>query len=49
MAVCIECERCQSKFILFTDDDPELMQGICVNCQNESDTEKPLTFKAVEE
>lgn len=37
-----ECERCAGKWLIETDVEPE---GVCRDCRNDSDTEKPLTFR----
>jgi len=40
-----ECERCAGKWLMETDVEPDLLEGICWNCQSDSDTEKLLTFR----
>ena len=40
-----ECERCAGKWLIETNVEPDLLEGVCQDRQNESDTEKPLTFR----
>jgi hypothetical protein len=38
------CERCGGVWNVRRDRNPMLMEGVCLECQDESDTEKPLAF-----
>jgi hypothetical protein len=38
------CERCHGLWNVPDEEQPSLLQGVCLSCQAESDTEKPLTF-----
>lgn len=46
MNVIAECERCGNSWLIKTDVAVGLLEGICVECQADSDVEKPLTFRA---
>jgi hypothetical protein len=43
--VVAECERCGGKWLIEAGVEPGLLQGMCNDCQNESDVERPLTFR----
>jgi hypothetical protein len=47
MAVLAECERCGGTWQVIGGLDPEILEGACMDCQEESDVEKPLTFRRV--
>jgi hypothetical protein len=38
------CERCAGVWHVQKDRNPMLMEGSCMDCQNDSDSEKPLVF-----
>jgi hypothetical protein len=42
-----ECERCAGKWRVPTAGqvDPKLLEGVCMECQADSDVERPLTFR----
>ena len=40
-----ECERCADEWLIETNVEPDLLEGVCQDCQNDSDTEKSLTFR----
>ena len=42
-----ECERCGEKWRVPTAGqvDPNLLEGVCMECQADSDVERPLTFR----
>jgi len=45
-AVIASCEHCGDEWaLLAVTSPPEHLEGACMNCQKESDTEKPLTFR----
>jgi len=45
-AVIAACERCGGEWaLLAVASPPEHLEGACMNCQKDSDTEKPLTFR----
>jgi hypothetical protein len=39
------CEHCGGQSLIETAVPPELLEGICQDCQADSDSEKPLTFR----
>ena len=41
--VVAECKRCGSRFLISATE-PDSLTGICLNCQDDSDVERPLTF-----
>ena len=43
--VVAKCERCGGQWsVVHTNLSPKLLEGICMDCQEDSDAEKPLTF-----
>ena len=40
-----ECKRRARKWLIETNVEPDLLEGVCHDCQNDSHTEKPLTFR----
>ena len=46
------CESCEGVWHLpaiYSDRDPDIFEGVCRDCQAESDAEKPLTFEIAPE
>ena len=39
------CDYCEMSWSRVTSIPPEHLQGVCMDCQADSDTEKPLTFR----
>jgi hypothetical protein len=44
--VIAECERCGGYWTLDSASAPDVLEGACQDCQRDSDSEKPLTFRA---
>jgi hypothetical protein len=45
-----ECEHCAGRWRVtgpWAERPPEHLEGICGDCQSDSDTEKPLTFRRI--
>jgi hypothetical protein len=40
-----ECERCGGIWKVTTPDDPEVLEGVCKDCNGDTDVERPLTFR----
>ena len=38
------CDRCHGLWNVPDETQPNLLQGVCLECQAESDVERPLTF-----
>lgn len=46
-AIVAECERCAGIWSVPADagNDPDLLEGVCMDCQADSEVERPLTFR----
>jgi hypothetical protein len=42
--VVAECERCGGKWLVGRKHDPDTLQGVCGDCNGDTDVERPLTF-----
>lgn len=49
MIIIAHCERCDGEWMLRHRSPPERLQGICMECQADSDTEKPLDFRLADD
>jgi hypothetical protein len=39
------CERCDERWLVPTGMAPELLEGVCPDCNGDTDVERPLTFR----
>jgi hypothetical protein len=39
------CDRCEGKWLIETETPPEWLEGVCNECNGDTDVERPLTFR----